>query len=137
MDLEIRPSGRGALLVVRGRMTSDDGSTLGQAIDELLRAGCRDFVLDLGAASYIDSAGLGEIVRAYSAVSRASGTLKLLKLSGRIKDLLSIAKVPTASPFARWFDRSRWSATLWIGGSILLVVVVAVIWKLTGAFSGR
>ena len=44
---------------------------------------------------YIDSAGLGEIVRTYTTVSRQGGSLKLLNLTKRIQDLLSITKLLT------------------------------------------
>jgi anti-sigma B factor antagonist len=44
---------------------------------------------------YIDSAGLGEVVRTYTTVSRQGGSLKLLNLTKRITDLLSITKLLT------------------------------------------
>jgi len=44
---------------------------------------------------YIDSAGLGEIVRTFTTVSRQGGSLKLLNLTKRIEDLLSITKLLT------------------------------------------
>jgi len=44
---------------------------------------------------YIDSAGLGEIVRTYTTVTRQGGNLKLLNLTKRITDLLAITKLLT------------------------------------------
>ena len=44
---------------------------------------------------YVDSAGLGEIVRTYTTVSRQGGSLKLLNLTKRITDLLAITKLLT------------------------------------------
>jgi anti-sigma B factor antagonist len=43
----------------------------------------------------VDSAGLGEIVRCFTTVSRKNGKLKLLHLTKRIQDLLSITKLIT------------------------------------------
>jgi len=43
----------------------------------------------------VDSAGLGEIVRTYTTVSRKGGKLKLLNLTKKIEDLLSITKLLT------------------------------------------
>jgi anti-sigma B factor antagonist len=43
----------------------------------------------------VDSAGLGEIVRTYTTVSRQGGSLKLLSLTKRITDLLAITKLLT------------------------------------------
>ena len=44
---------------------------------------------------YVDSAGLGEIVRCYTTVSRKGGRLKLLNLTKKIQDLLAITKLLT------------------------------------------
>jgi len=52
-------------------------------------------VLNLAGVPYLDSAGLGEVVRAYTTVSRQGGSLKLLNLTKRITDLLSITKLLT------------------------------------------
>jgi anti-sigma B factor antagonist len=51
--------------------------------------------LNLEAVPYIDSAGLGEIVRTYTSISRQGGKLKLLNVSKRIYDLLVITKLVT------------------------------------------
>jgi anti-sigma B factor antagonist len=52
-------------------------------------------VLNLADVPYVDSAGLGEIVRTYTTVSRKGGKLKLLNLTKKIQDLLSITKLLT------------------------------------------
>jgi anti-sigma B factor antagonist len=52
-------------------------------------------LLNLESVPYIDSAGLGEVVRTYTTVSRQGGSLKLLNLTKRIEDLLSITKLLT------------------------------------------
>ena len=52
-------------------------------------------MLNLAEVPYIDSAGLGEIVRTYTTVSRQGGQLKLVNLTKRITDLLMITKLLT------------------------------------------
>jgi anti-sigma B factor antagonist len=44
---------------------------------------------------YVDSAGLGEIVRCYTTVSKQGGRLKLINLTKKIQDLLAITKLLT------------------------------------------
>ena len=61
----------------------------------LVNAGNKQLLLNLDSVPYIDSAGLGEIVRSYTTVSRQGGKLKLLNLTKRIEDLLSITKLLT------------------------------------------
>jgi anti-sigma B factor antagonist len=64
-------------------------------INSLLAAGKKKLLLNLESVPYIDSAGLGEVVRTYTTVSRQGGSLKLLNLTKRITDLLSITKLLT------------------------------------------
>jgi anti-sigma B factor antagonist len=61
----------------------------------LVQQGHRKVLLNLGDVSYVDSAGLGEIVQAYATVNKNGGTLKLLNVTKRLKDLLSITKLLT------------------------------------------
>src|SRR5215207_2722007 len=64
-------------------------------MNSLLAAGKKKLLLNLESVPYIDSAGLGEVVRTYTTVSRQGGSLKLLNLTKRIEDLLSITKLLT------------------------------------------
>src|SRR5438445_410373 len=57
--------------------------------------GRKKIVLNLAQVPYIDSAGLGEVVRTFTTVSRQGGQLKLLNLTKKITDLLAITKLLT------------------------------------------
>ena len=84
------------VLDLKGKMTLGEGDELlKDKINSLLAAGKKKLLLNLEAVPYIDSAGLGEVVRTYTTVSRQGGSLKLLNLTKRITDLLSITKLLT------------------------------------------
>jgi len=84
------------VLDLKGKMTLGEGDELlKDKINSLLAAGKKKLLLNLESVPYIDSAGLGEIVRTYTTVSRQGGSLKLLGLTKRITDLLSITKLLT------------------------------------------
>jgi anti-sigma B factor antagonist len=77
-------------------MTLGEGDELlREKIASLVNAGQKNLLLNLDGVPYIDSAGLGEMVRSYTTVSRQGGKLKLLNLTKRIEDLLSITKLLT------------------------------------------
>ena len=96
MQIEERPVGDVIVLDLKGRVTLGEGDELlKDKINSLLNQGYKKIVLNLGAVPYIDSAGLGEIVRTYTTVSRQGGSLKLANLTKRITDLLSITKLLT------------------------------------------
>jgi anti-sigma B factor antagonist len=52
-------------------------------------------LLNLGEVSYVDSAGLGALVSAYTTVTREGGSLKLVNVTKKLQDLLSITKLLT------------------------------------------
>jgi anti-sigma B factor antagonist len=84
------------VLDLKGKMTLGEGDELlKDKINSLLQQNRKNIVLNLEAVPYIDSAGLGEIVRTYTTVSRQQGKLKLVNLTKRITDLLSITKLLT------------------------------------------
>ncbi|HEY7449024.1 MAG TPA: STAS domain-containing protein [Vicinamibacterales bacterium] len=96
MEINERTSGDIMILDLKGRMTLGEGDELlKDKINSLLLQGYKKLVLNLEHVPYIDSAGLGEIVRTYTTVSRQGGSLKLLNLTKRIEDLLSITKLLT------------------------------------------
>ncbi len=96
MQIEQRSAGDVIVLDLKGKITLGEGDELlKDKVNSLLNQGHRKVVLNLADVPYIDSAGLGEIVRTYTTVSRQGGNLKLLNLTKRITDLLSITKLLT------------------------------------------
>jgi anti-sigma B factor antagonist len=84
------------VLDIKGRITLGDGDELlKDKVNSLVSTGKKKIILNLAEVPYVDSAGLGEIVRTYTTVSRQGGSLKLLHLTKRISDLLAITKLLT------------------------------------------
>jgi anti-sigma B factor antagonist len=96
MQIEERTAGDVTILDLKGKMTLGEGDELlKDKINSLIHQGQKKLLLNLEGVPYIDSAGLGEIVRTYTTVSRQGGNLKLVNLTKRITDLLSITKLLT------------------------------------------
>lgn len=96
MQIHERAVGDVMVLDLKGKVTMGDGDELlRETINRLAEKGLKKIVLNLAEVPYVDSVGLGEIVRTYTTVSRQGGSLKLLNLTKRITDLLSITKLLT------------------------------------------
>ena len=96
MHIEQRSVGDVTIIDLKGKMTLGEGDELlRDKVNSLIQQNLKKLVLNLAEVPYIDSAGLGEIVRTYTTVSRQGGQLKLLNLTKRITDLLSITKLLT------------------------------------------
>lgn len=64
-------------------------------IRRLVNEGRKKFLLNLADLRYIESSGVGEVVSAFTMVSRAGGSLKLVSLSKKLHEVLQITKLFT------------------------------------------
>jgi anti-sigma B factor antagonist len=96
MQIHQRTVGDVTIVDLNGKMTLGEGDELlRDKVNSLIQQGQKKIILNLAEVPYIDSAGLGEVVRTYTTVSRQGGSLKLLSLTKRIQDLLAITKLLT------------------------------------------
>jgi anti-sigma B factor antagonist len=96
MKIDERTVGDVTVLDMQGKLLIGEGDELlRERINNLVESGKTRIVLNLGEVPYMDSAGLGEVVRCYTTVSRKNGKLKLVNLTKRLEDLLSITKLLT------------------------------------------
>jgi len=96
MKIEERALENVVVLDLKGKLTIGEGDELlKETIQKLMDQGHNKLLLNLEDVPYVDSAGLGEIVRTYTTVSRQGGSLKLVNLTKRITDLLAITKLLT------------------------------------------
>ena len=98
MDIKIeeRANGRVTVLDIVGRLTIDQGAQhLKDKINSLISQQRTQIVLNLKNVPYIDSGGLGQLVASYGSVMKTGGALKLLNVTARNHDLLSITRLVT------------------------------------------
>lgn len=84
------------IVALSGKITIGEGDiALKNIITEVLDEGKKKILFDLQGVKYMDSAGIGELIRCYTTVTNNGGKLKLLNLTKKIKDLLTITKLIT------------------------------------------
>ena len=96
MQMTERQSGSVTVLDLSGKITlGEDSTLLKDKLQSLLHQGKKNVLLNLAKVSYVDSAGLGALVSAYTTMTREGGTLKLANVTKKLQDLLSITKLLT------------------------------------------
>jgi anti-sigma B factor antagonist len=97
MRLEERIAGNAVIVTVTGDITVNRGADvlLRDKVQSLLQQEYKNIVLDLAGVSYVDSAGLGELVHAYATTKNEGGELRLLNVTKRLQDLLVVTKLLT------------------------------------------
>lgn len=95
INIHQRTKGGVEILTLAGRLTLGEGSS---ALREAVRAAIerrQNVLVDLSQVTYIDSAGLGEMVASYASVAAAGQAMKLLRPNKRVDSMLQITKLYT------------------------------------------
>jgi anti-sigma B factor antagonist len=82
------------VLDLTGRLVMGDGAELlRDRVADVVSRGHSKVLLNLAGVPYMDSGGLGELVRSSMAARKVNGSVKLMGLTGKITDLLTITKL--------------------------------------------
>ena len=91
-----RQRGSVTIVDINGRIVlGEESAALRDLICNLLDKGHRQILFNLGDVHYIDSAGLGSLVSAFTSVRKQNGELKLLNLTNKVHDVMQITKLYT------------------------------------------
>lgn len=94
MQSAARQIGAVTILDISGRITVGEGNIiLREIVRDLAEKGAKAIVLNLGEVHYIDSSGVGELVKAHASIRNQGGQLKLANLNKRIHDLLEMTRL--------------------------------------------
>ncbi len=96
MQTTTRQVGEVIVLDVSGRITLGEGNVmLREIVRDLAEKGNKRIVLNLGEVVYIDSSGVGELVKTHTTIRNKGGQLKLTNLNRRVHDLLQMTRLYT------------------------------------------
>jgi anti-sigma B factor antagonist len=94
MKLSTRKTADVIIIDIDGKIVLGEGDIeIKKAVDEFLKQEKKNLILNLARVPYLDSAGLGEIIRCFTALRRSGGNFKLLSPNRRVIDLLTITKL--------------------------------------------
>ena len=96
MTANTRQVGGVTIVDISGRIVlGDESAALRSLVRDLLGAGHKKILFNLGNVDYIDSAGLGHLIGAFTSVRKYEGDLKLLNLTNKVHDVLQITRLYT------------------------------------------
>jgi len=93
VDIELRSLGQVKLIKLRGRLNLGDAvDRLRETLDDLMGSGDTRILLDLSEVPWIDSSGIGLLVKILTTAKQRGGSMKLLNPSTfTVKTLKMIA----------------------------------------------
>ena len=96
MKIEKRKKGNVAILDLKGKILFGDGiDELRNSINAAIKDNEKFLVLNFAEVPYLDSTGLGEVVRSYTTLKKEGGTVKIANLTNKVKDLMMVTKLIT------------------------------------------
>ena len=96
MKIDIRTIRDVYILDCSGKITlGEDTMLLRSTVKNVIQSGAKKILVNLVGVTYIDSAGVGELVGTYVTTGNSGGKLKLLGLTGKLREVLTITKLLT------------------------------------------
>lgn len=89
LTVDIERKGDAVVVVVHGRLVAGLSDLLAAKVKPLL-AESKRVVIDLGDVTFMDSIGLGTLVRLYVSAKSANCSLELMHIGKRIREVLGI-----------------------------------------------
>jgi anti-sigma B factor antagonist len=97
-SVSVRQADGISLVDVTGRLTSFEAKAFREMIQELLHQGHTNIVLNLTNLEYLDSSGIGELVRNYMSVIKQGGAVKVVGLAPKVEEILKVTQLYQVFP---------------------------------------
>ena len=96
LKIKERQVGDVTVLDMDGKMRiGESGAVFCNTIHRLLEESRRKILLNLKGVTHIDSSGLGELIASYNTLHKTKGQVKLLHLTQRVRELMTLTKLLT------------------------------------------
>ena len=93
--MRAREVGSVTILDLSGKLSGAWPVKLEDKIDDVVKEGHHQVLLNLKNVSYVDSAGLGTLLAKQTSVQKLGGALRLANLTSTVRDLLTVTKLVT------------------------------------------
>jgi anti-sigma B factor antagonist len=95
MEISVRrtgPDGSVAVIDINGVIDSETVDEFDKAVNQVMKDGCYNIVLNLARMNYINTAGLSIIADTFKQAQQNKGALKILNATDTIKELLDVVR---------------------------------------------
>ena len=96
--IDVRQAGGVSLVEVCGRLTSFEAKAFREMIHGLLQHGQTNIVLNLTRLDYLDSSGIGELVRNYMTTVKRGGAMRVVGLAPKVEEILKVTQLYQVFP---------------------------------------
>jgi anti-sigma B factor antagonist len=87
MDIQVESRGDRRIIRIKGKVTFEHCPLLQTQLDSVLEDGVRQVVIDFSEVPFIDSSGIGEVLRLFKRVKESGGEVVLANPNQKLRDL--------------------------------------------------
>lgn len=90
-----------------GRIVMGDSATaLQEVLRRLIAENQKKILVNLAGVTFMDSAGIGELVGCYATASRKGTKIKICELTRRVADLMQVTRIYSVLDIYQWEDEA-------------------------------
>ena len=90
MDIQVESRGDRRIVRIKGKVTFEYCPVLQHRLDSIAAEGVRQIVIDFKEVPFIDSSGVGEVLRLFRRMKDAKGEVVLINPNQKLRDLFSM-----------------------------------------------
>jgi anti-anti-sigma factor len=90
MDIQVESRGDRRIVSIKGKITFEHCPMLQSRLDSVVEDGVREVVIDFREVPFIDSSGVGEVLRLYKRMRENGGKVVLANPNQKLADLFSM-----------------------------------------------
>ena len=90
MDIQVESRNNRRIVRIKGKVTFEHSPVFQSHLDSLLEEGVREVVIDFKDVPFIDSSGIGEILRLFKIMKDRNGTIVLINPNRKLNNLFSM-----------------------------------------------
>ena len=90
MDIQVESNGDRRIVRIKGKVTFEYCPVLQQCLDSVLDKGVRQVVIDFKDVPFIDSSGVGEVLRLFKRMRDTNGEVVLMNPNQKLRDLFTM-----------------------------------------------
>jgi anti-sigma B factor antagonist len=90
MDIQVESLDDRRIVRIKGKVTFEFCPSLQSRLDSLAEEGAREVVIDFREVPFIDSSGVGEVLRFFKRMREVGGDVALINPNRKLRDLFSM-----------------------------------------------
>jgi anti-anti-sigma factor len=90
MDIQVDSNGKRRIVRIEGKITFECCPVLQERLEAIMDEGVNEVVIDFKDVPFVDSSGIGEILRLFKHMREFGGEVVLMNPNGKLRDLFAM-----------------------------------------------